>query len=245
MAFRADLKRALGAPLMDVELDEKPDVNDRNVRDDYDWIEEQVLRQVRPYYPCEWILRKSVPGVGAGGLGQGNIDLSDEDIMTVSECYVIKAVMAQSDVLLPWSLVRIWEKIWVGASEFVGSDLLLYKNELAGLAKASDNVFSWKWYETERKLYIANVPSWANSIGIVAWKGISSIDQADRLSYQYANMLKLAIAFAKQFIGMKLRKYKVEGLDMPGTDYMAEGKELEKEAMEAIIETRHYGGGLS
>lgn len=245
MSFREDLKRAMGAPLLDVELDEKPDLNDLNVKDDYDWIEEKVLRQIRSYFPCEYILRKDVPSSGDGGLGQGHIDLSTEDILIVQDVYVIKNRISQSDVLLPWSLVRIWEKIWVGASEFVGSDLLLYKNELASLAKASDNVFAWKWYELERKLYVANCPSWSAAIGIVCLKGVDKLDHIDSRTFQYGLCLDLAIAFAKQKIGQTFRKFKVDGLDLPGESYAIEGKELEKETMEKIIEMRYYPGGMS
>jgi hypothetical protein len=248
-SFRDNIKRAMGFPLLDVELDEKDDIKDNNIKDDYDWIEEQVLRKIRTYFPCEYIISRPVPGtqgenqVSIGG--NGFIDLSNEDILTVKEVYVTRPKVASGDVLLPWSLVRIWEKIWVGASEFVGTDLLLYKNELSMLAKASDNVFWWKWYEAERKLYICNTPSWAGSIGIMCLKGVDRIDHIDERSIEYGLALKLAIGWAKVKIGQTFRKYEVDGMRMPGQNYTDEGKTEISEAEEKIEEMRYYPGGLS
>lgn len=244
MSYRDDLKRELGYPLLDVELDEKADLTDNNTIDDYDYIETKVLRVIRTYMPCEYILRKDVPGNQAIG-GNGFIDLSNEEILTVKDVWVIRSKINSGDVLLPWSLVRIWEKIWVGASEFVGTDLLLYKNQLAMLAKASDNVFAWKWYEAERKLYIANVPSWGIGIGIMCLKGVNKLDDICHLTLEYGLALKLATAYAKQKIGQTFRKYKVEGMEMPGSDMVTEGKEEEKDVLEKIEENRYYPGGLS
>lgn len=241
--YRARLKQWLGAPLMDVELDEKEDLNDKNYQDDYDLIEERVLRVVSTFFPCEYILTKPIPAAGSVR-GNGFIDLSDEDIITLKEVYCIKSKVDAGDVLLPWSMVRIWEKIWVGASEFVGADLLLYKNELASLAQASDNVFSWKWYEAERRLYVCNVPSWTTNIGIVALKAVDKVDHICTKQIEYDLCLRLGAAYAKQMIGAKMRKYKVEGMDMPGQSMVDEGKTEEKDVVEKIEEYRYYPGGL-
>jgi len=245
MSYREDLKRAMGGPLLDVELDEKADVNNRNVKDDYDWIEEQVLRKIRTYFPCEQILRKDLPAADSGAPGNGYIDMTNDDVLTIQEVYVIKNRMAMADVLLPWSLVRIWEKIWVGASEYVGADLLLYKNELAGLAKASDNVFWWKWYEAERKLYVCNIPSWGAGVGIVALSGVARLDLIDTRTIQYGLALDLGTSYAKIKIGQAMRKYSVEGMTMPGDKYVEEGEAKLKETMEKVEEFRHYPGGLA
>ena len=118
--YRERLKRWLGAPCMDVELDEKADLADKNTQDDFDLIEERVLRIISTFFPCEYIMSKSIPAAGSVR-GNGYIDLSDEDIITLKEVYCIKPKVDSGDVLLPWSMVRIWEKIWVGASEFVSS----------------------------------------------------------------------------------------------------------------------------
>lgn len=236
MGFRDDLKRMMGAPLLDVELDDPSD---------YTLIESQVLRYVSSYFPVEKFIRKSVPAVG-GIMGQGNIDLTTETtLLEVKEVFVIKAPQNAADVLLPWSLVRIWEKIWVGASEFVGTDLLLYQNELSAIARASNNVFWWKWDLSSKKLYVCGAPSWASGIGILYMGAVADLDSIVGNPMQYQLALDLGVAIAKQKIGQAMRKYKVEGVELPGKDYVDEGKKEMEDVIKKCEEMAYYPGGLA
>lgn len=238
MSFRTDLLSGLGIPQIKVELFNSTGQTD----DDIEFITRRVLRIIRPYFPVEYILRESVP-FGTSGFGEGNIDVAKYKFMNVSGCYVIKSRSGTHDVLLPWSPIRIWEQVWLGKSDFLGADLLMYQNELAMLNQVTNFKFSWSFHDN--KVYVTNVPSFAIGIGIVGMKPIEVIDDLDDDSIVYEYALKLGLAFGKQKIGHIWRKFAVGGMDMPGSEVVQEGKEEEATVMQTIEENSYYPGGLT
>jgi hypothetical protein len=240
--FKDDLKRALGAPLIEVELEDKA-----TGVDDYSFIMDQTLRIIREYLPIEVILRKNVPS-SPSGVGEGYLDLSTDGVIQVLNCYIIKRRSGTNDVVLPWSISRIWESVWVGQSDFLGTELLLFQNEVRLISQVTNTIFTWTYLKPEQKLYVQRIPSFATGVGVHALKPATSLDDPALIttSIQYQLALELAVTFAKQRIGMFLSKYKVEGVEMPlGEKYLSEWKEERVEVMKKIEEFAPYPGGLS
>ena len=239
-SFKDEMKSRLGDPLIDVELYETTGAG--RAVDHYDRIMQDVLRVVRTYLPMLHIIRKSVPS-SSGLHGEGRIDVSTEGFLSINNVYLIKPKIGTADILLPWSIARIWEQIWIGKTEFLGADLLLYQNEIRMLNQATNKVFAWEWDGSY--VYITNAPSWASGVGIQGFKGVDDLDSIDENLNEYKLAMDLALAKAKIMIGQILRKHRVEGMEMPGQEMISEGKDEEKSAMDAIEEQAPYPGGLS
>lgn len=237
--FRDDLLRGLGFPQINVELDDK----NQTEPDDFTFLMQRTLRVIRTYFPCEYVIRAPVPS-SASGFGEGYVDVSKYGFLGINDVFVVKPKTGTSDAALPWSTIRIWEQVWLGKSDFIGTDLLLYQNELSLLNQVTNFKFAWKYYKAEEKVYVTRVPTNALGIGIQGLKPIESLDDLDdgRIEYEYA--LKLAMAFGKQKIGHLWRKYNVQGMEMPGSEVVQEGKEEEKDIMQTIESNSYYPGGL-
>jgi hypothetical protein len=240
MSFRQDLAMALGFPQIRVELDDKQGQGP----DDFTLIMQRTLRVIRPYFPMEYIIRMPVPS-GVNGYGEGNIDVKSYNFLGISNVYIIKPKSGTSDVALPWSTVRIWEQVWLGKSDFIGTDLLLYKNELNLLNQITNFRFSWKYNPDTGIIYIGSVPTSSVGIGIQGMKGIEKLDDLDENHIVYEYALKYAIALGKQKLGHLWRKFNVSGMDMPGSEVVAEGKAEEEAVMKVIEDNAFYPGGLS
>ncbi len=242
--FREDLKRGLGAPLVDLELEDTQNQNANRMPDDFDWIEERVVEIVRTYFPIEHIIRKPVPS-STSTFGEGFIDVSTEEFLTIRNVYVTIPKTGSNNILLPWSIARIWEQLWVGKSDFLGTDLLIYQNAIDQLNRVTNNRFDWKFHEG--KVFVTNVPTSASGVGIAGLKGVNKVDDlkqsTNKIYYHLA--LRLGIAFGKQKIGIPMRKFKVDGIDMPGQENIDEGKDEEEKTMEKIEENACYPGGMS
>ena len=235
MPFTDDVKRILGDPFIDLVLQDDAD---------YTLIKQRVLRTVRNYHPYEHIVPKDSPS-SAGFPGEGVIDLATEDFIGITNVYVIRAKTGLNDIALPWSIMRVWEQAWLGSSEFMGTEILLYYNEVEMLNRVSNNRFGWQYDRVNKKLYVTNVPTFATGVGIQGLKGIDSLDVLPVTDIVYEYALKLAVALAKQKIGLILSKYQVEGMTMPGAEYKQEGKDEEKEALEFLQGQSVYPGGLN
>jgi hypothetical protein len=241
--FRDDLKRGLGFPMMDVEVDDTcGGASAGKAKDDFDFLMERTLRIFRTYVPCIHIVKKDVPG-SVNGRGEGMIDVSGDNFLAVHNVYVIKPMVGTHDVLLPWSTTRIWEQIWVGKSDFLGMDLLLYRNEIDLINRVTNNRFDWRY--VNGKVYVTRVPSFGTAIGIEGLKGVDRLDDfpVDCIFYEMA--LKYAIALGKQRIGSLWRKYQVDGMSMPGSEVVSEGREEERDVFTWIEANATYPGGIS
>lgn len=241
MSFREDLKRNLGYPQLEVELHDTSDCGEAREKDDYDFIMQRTLSRVRTYFPMEYIVRKDVPSNG-GVYGEGYVDISDDGFLAISDVYVLKPKQGNANVLLPWSVIRLWEKTWLGASDFAAFDMLLWRNELAMLYSVTNTVFSWQ--QNGNQIYLTNVPSFSTGIGIRGLKGVDSLDDICNSLIEYDIALKYATGLGKQKLGNFYRKHKVDGIDMPGDELITEGKEMVQEAQADFEEHAVYPGGL-
>jgi len=239
MSFQNDIKYALGHPLIDVELEDKPGT----AEDSYSHIEERTLRSIADYHPQEYIVRKDVPSAGSG-VGEGYLDVSSDGFLGITDVYPI-VPKASNEVLLPWSFVHVWEQSWLGQKDFAGTDFLVWQNSIAQIRQVTNTVYAWRYYKPEEKVYVTNIPSYATGVGVRGLKRITKIGDLDTASTLYEYALKLAVGFAKQSIGLVLRKYNVDGMEMPGSDYINEGKEEVSEALEWIHKEAVYPGGLN
>jgi hypothetical protein len=238
--FKDDLLKSLGFPQIRVELDDKGGC----APDDFSLIMARTLRIIRPYFPMQYIIRVPVPS-GVNGYGEGNVDVSSYGFLNVSDVYIIKPKSGTTDVALPWSTVRIWEQVWLGKSDFIGTDLLLYRNELNLLNQVTNFRFSWKYNPDSGIIYVGSVPTSSIGLGIAGMKGIEKLDDLDPLHIVYEYALKYAIALGKQKIGHLWRKYAVSGMEMPGSEVVSEGKAEEESTMKIIEENSFYPGGLN
>lgn len=235
MAFKDDLKLALGFPQIRVELSEDP------ASDDFALLAQRTLRVIRPYFPKEYIINCPAPM----DAGSTRIDLASHKFMAITNVYVLKSPNGNKDILLPWSTARIWEQAWLGKSDFMGTELLFFQNTLKNLNQITNNKFGWHWAIAEQALYVTHVPSFAIGLGVTGLKGIESLDDLDPLDIVYEYALRYAIALGKQKLGHLWRKYAVAGVEMPGASVVDEGRTEEKETMTDIENNAVYPGGFA
>ena len=80
MSFRADLKRMLGSPLMDVELEDPQD---------YVLIEKRVLNIIKDYLPVEHVVRKTTPS--GSYYGEGYVDIASDGFLAVTDKIILRS----------------------------------------------------------------------------------------------------------------------------------------------------------
>lgn len=231
MSFKNDLKRMLGSPFMDVELD------DGGRKDDYELILRRTKSVIGRYLPCEHIIAKAVPSDG-----NGSIDLSEENPLQVTDVYAILPRSSTIDPGLPWSIIKLKENAILSGGNFWSTDFVMYQNAVDAINRATNNVFSWRL--NNNTLYVTGVPAQASGIGIVMIKAISDLDDLPETGLEYELALRYAKGLAKQHIGALLRKHKVNGMDMPGDEYISEGKTEVEETMAEIRDIAYYPGGM-
>jgi len=239
MAFKDDLKRSLGAPLFDVELHDTTSGDN-----DYKYIERRVLRRINEFIPYQVILVKTDIPVNASG----NLDLSDDNIFAVTNAYLVgRKQQMTAEAAIAWttlySQANIINTLW--PSNMPATDYALYKNELHNMRKTYNSDFNWKYDTTVSKLYLQNVPSWATGVGVEAYRFIDSLDDVDDRYLYYDIALDYAEGLAMQMIGRKFSKYKHDGLELPGSDYISQGLERITKAEEDMHNQAPWPGGLS